>query len=131
NDRKGNGLEFPGLTDIGNRLSTAQLTQVISAGTGRMPSFQHLPESDREAIVNYLLNPHAARPPSTASSSNNLPHTERPPSFGFKPLYVKKRWERLTDQDGYPGVKPPWGTLNAIDLNTGEYLWRVPLGEFP
>src|SRR5690606_12073113 len=67
NDRKGNGLEFPGLTDIGNRLSTAQLAQVISAGTGRMPSFQHLPESDREAIVNYLLNPHAARPPSTAS----------------------------------------------------------------
>jgi quinoprotein glucose dehydrogenase len=28
-------------------------------------------------------------------------------------------------------VKPPWGTLNAIDLNTGDYLWRVPLGEFP
>ena len=25
-------------------------------------------------------------------------------------------------------VKPPWGTLNAIDLNSGEYLWTVPLG---
>jgi quinoprotein glucose dehydrogenase len=28
-------------------------------------------------------------------------------------------------------LRPPWGTLNAIDLNTGEYLWRKPLGEFP
>jgi quinoprotein glucose dehydrogenase len=33
--------------------------------------------------------------------------------------------------DGLPGVKPPWGTLNAIDLNTGRYLWTVPLGEYP
>ena len=35
------------------------------------------------------------------------------------------------DAEGYPNVKPPWGTLNAIDLNTGEYVWRVPLGEYP
>jgi len=128
-DRKGNGLEFPGLTDIGSRLSANQLKGVVSAGTGRMPSFQHLPESDRDAITNYLLNPHAA--PSASNRGSNQPRTERPPAFGFKPLYVKKLWERLTDPDGYPGVKPPWGTLNAIDLNTGEYVWRVPLGEFP
>jgi quinoprotein glucose dehydrogenase len=28
-------------------------------------------------------------------------------------------------------VKPPWGTLSAIDLNTGDYVWRIRLGEFP
>ena len=28
-------------------------------------------------------------------------------------------------------MKPPWGTLNAIDLNTGEYLWRIPFGDHP
>ena len=42
-----------------------------------------------------------------------------------------KVWKPWTDSEGYPATKPPWGTLNAIDLNTGEYLWRVPLGEYP
>ncbi|MDQ3252588.1 MAG: PQQ-binding-like beta-propeller repeat protein, partial [Acidobacteriota bacterium] len=37
----------------------------------------------------------------------------------------------LTDKDGYPAAKPPWGTLNAIDLNRGEIKWQVPLGEYP
>ena len=37
---------------------------------------------------------------------------------------------RFFYQEGYPAVKPPWGTLNAIDLNKGEILWQVPLGEF-
>ena len=26
---------------------------------------------------------------------------------------------------------PPWGTLSAINLNTGKYLWKIPLGEYP
>ncbi|WP_257657420.1 outer membrane protein assembly factor BamB family protein [Parapedobacter lycopersici] len=132
-DRQGNGLEFPSLRGIGSKLSTAQLKALITAGTGRMPSFGHLPEGDRERIVDYLLNPDAARPRTGGGRrvESGEPATEERQPFGFKPLYVKKVWERLTDQDGYPGVKPPWGTLNAIDLNTGEYVWRVPLGEYP
>jgi len=39
-------------------------------------------------------------------------------------------YHELLDQDGHPGVKPPWGTLNAIDLNTGRIAWSVPLGEY-
>ena len=30
-----------------------------------------------------------------------------------------------------PRIKPPWGTLNAIDLNTGETKWSIPFGEYP
>ncbi len=40
-------------------------------------------------------------------------------------------YRKFLDPDGYPAVVPPWGTLNAIDLNTGRYLWKIPLGEYP
>jgi quinoprotein glucose dehydrogenase len=35
------------------------------------------------------------------------------------------------DHEGYPGIKPPWGTLNAIDLNAGTIKWSIPFGEYP
>ena len=45
--------------------------------------------------------------------------------------YTHTGYNRWLDSNGYPAVKPPWGTLNAIDLNTGDYVWRTPLGEHP
>jgi quinoprotein glucose dehydrogenase len=44
--------------------------------------------------------------------------------------YVMTGYNRFLDKNGYPGIKPPWGTLNAVDLNSGKLLWKVPLGEF-
>jgi quinoprotein glucose dehydrogenase len=133
-NRKGNGTQFPNLIDIGKKRSVAEIQSVLKTGSGRMPSFQRLADDERTAIVNYLMN---ARVPNRLQPFNA--HNEVSPSsaeeknkvFGFEPAYVNKVWKKLTDADGYPGIKPPWGMLNAIDLNTGDYLWRVPLGEYP
>ncbi len=40
-------------------------------------------------------------------------------------------YKKFLDPDGYPAIQPPWGTLNAIDMNTGNYLWKIPFGEYP
>jgi quinoprotein glucose dehydrogenase len=131
-DRKGNGKEIPELLTIGTRLKKEEIGNILRVGQGRMPSFQGLSQDDRDAIVNYLLNIKgraaevAAEHKDTASAAS-----AQKSSFPYKPPYISKIWDKVTDQDGYPGIKPPWGTLNAIDLNTGEYVWRVPLGEFP
>lgn len=63
-------------------------------------------------------------------NSNNVPYiaTLRPNSAGG---YDFGGYNYFNDQNGYPASKPPWGNLTAIDLNRGDFAWRIPLGEFP
>jgi quinoprotein glucose dehydrogenase len=137
-DRKGSGTQFPNLVNIGNKRSAMEIATLIKTGSGRMPSFSNISEEDRDALVNFLLNKEKKN---TASANPVSEHSDpfdkansggkKKSGFPYEPKYVSKVWMKFTDQDGYNALKPPWGTFNAIDLNTGDYLWRVPLGEFP
>lgn len=122
---RGDGGRTPSLVGLRQRLSTAQVRQIIERGKGFMPAQNHLPAAEREAIVAYLLE--------LKSPQSNSPHAARiqaqRPGSGVP--YRFAGYHRFLDPNGYPAVKPPWGTLNAIDLNRGEIAWRVPLGEFP
>jgi quinoprotein glucose dehydrogenase len=66
-------------------------------------------------------------------NSNNQPNIIRliPEAKGSPYPYRLQGYDKLLDQEGYPGIKPPWGQLSAIDLNRGEIAWQVPLGEYP
>ncbi|MDB5264132.1 MAG: Quinoprotein glucose dehydrogenase, partial [Adhaeribacter sp.] len=112
------------LVQIQSRLSQAEIATTVKNGRGRMPAFGHLPETDRKNIIQYLSNPD--QKPIAGAGAKNITN----PNIPELP-YNHTGYHRFLDQQGYPAVKPPWGTLNAINLNTGEYLWRVPLGEFP
>ena len=129
-DRRGSGAELPSLVDIGKKRSVDEIKSILKTGSGRMPSFGHLSEKDRDALINFLLNTET-RSPKVAQTAAHTSASINKSGFPYVPAYVSKVWQRFTDKDGYPGIKPPWGTLNAIDLNTGDYLWRVPLGEYP
>src|SRR5262245_7828151 len=89
-----------------------------------MPGFPQLSPPELDAVVSYLVNTSA-----TAQPDSKI---EAQPAPGAAPVdYLFTGYKKWLDADGYPAVAPPWGTLNAIDLNSGEYLWKVPLGEYP
>jgi quinoprotein glucose dehydrogenase len=119
----GDGAQaYPVLTDVGKRLSRQQISAIIETGRGRMPSFQNVPKNERDLIVDYLLHTEKN------VRANSRTHFE---NYNYSPPYVHNGMVQFRDNDGYPAVKPPWGVLNAIDLNTGDYVWQVPLGEYP
>jgi quinoprotein glucose dehydrogenase len=66
-------------------------------------------------------------------NSNNLPNivTLVETEQGAKFRYRITGYNKFLDQEGYPAIKPPWGQLNAIDLNTGKIAWQSVLGEHP
>ena len=75
----------------------------------------------------------ATLPPSTLPGRSDKVEAS-PGSGATKAPAAKYRftgYRKFLDPDGYPAVVPPWGTLNAVDLNTGKYIWKVPLGEYP
>src|SRR2546422_5040896 len=109
---------MPSLIGVSDRLAPAQITMTIKNGKGRMPGFPNLTEDQVSALVDYL----------TSGESKELASSEPPPA---SMKYRFTGYHKFLDPEGYPAVAPPWGTLNAINLNTGEYVWKIPLGEYP
>ena len=117
-DRKG-GAGGPSLVDIATRRTDAQIMQMINEGNGRMPAFGAAMDGAAvKEIVEYLRT---GKVESTRNAQKS-PHLLK---------YRTAYFDIFLDHEGYPGIKPPWGTLNAINLNTGKFAWTIPFGEYP
>jgi quinoprotein glucose dehydrogenase len=119
-DLRGTPPEFPALVRIADRLPEARFREVVEKGSGRMPGFGQLGRDAVRAITRYVM----------AGEDLAVTATKAPPS----PIdleYTHDGYNKFLDPDGYPAVEPPWGTLNAINLDNGEYAWKIPFGEFP
>jgi len=109
---------IPSLVDVGDRISSQQITGTIKNGKGRMPGFPNLADDQLSTLVEFLMS--GANKELTSAEA--VPETMK---------YRFTGYHRFLDPEGYPAAQPPWGTLSAINLNTGEYLWKIPLGEYP
>jgi quinoprotein glucose dehydrogenase len=111
---------FPSLIGIDSRRSKVEVSTIITQGKGMMTGFPGLSDSGKKALNQFLFN-------------------EEPSSDGYVKMEVANKldqnpyqhggYTKFLDSNGLPGISPPWGTLHAIDLNTGNFLWSVPFGE--
>jgi len=132
-DQAGSPPAFPSLVEVGKRMKQTEITETIRNGKGRMPGFPNLTNADMAALLRFLNLPMEPAPASadTGGSRGEPVGDAAASTSSAMPKYRFTGYRKFLDPDGYPAVLPPWGTLNAIDLNTGKYLWKIPLGNYP
>jgi quinoprotein glucose dehydrogenase len=113
---------YPSLIDLGDRLSRAETDHLLTRGKGMMPGFPQLSDTEKAALLSFLLETESknevAEPGITDIETPAVPFEHR-------------GYHKFLDANGLPAISPPWGTLHAIDMNEGEFLWSVPLGDTP
>lgn len=119
-DLAGSPPSFPSLKNLASKTTDAQALALMKNGAGRMPGFARLKDPALDAILRYLMKGEQKEVIQTATEPSPIDQK-----------YTIDGYNKFLDPDGYPAVAPPWGTLNAINLNTGEYAWKIPFGEIP
>jgi quinoprotein glucose dehydrogenase len=106
---------LPPLSGFNNNYKVPDIVKIIKEGRNTMPSFKQIPEDEVQLIAQYILD---------------LKSEKQELSREVAPVYRAIDYTKFLDKDGYPATKPPWGTMNAIDMKTGKIKWKVPLGEY-
>lgn len=114
---------YPSIVEAHKKYDKAKFSELLTTGRRMMPGFNNLSKEEKNAIASYVLN---------IKEEQHLIYSgsEKPKVGPPTPLYGFTGYNKFLTKDGYPAINPPWGTLNAIDLNTGQYVWKIPFGEY-
>jgi quinoprotein glucose dehydrogenase len=122
-DRAGSG-NYPSLLTANKKYNEQQFTDLVNTGRRMMPAFTRLASSEKKALASFILDLRSQQqqpfiaPAHPVDSFRNLP-------------YTITGYNKFLSREGYPAMRPPWGTLNAINLNTGALEWKDTLGDYP
>lgn len=122
-ERKGGG-NYPSLINVNKKYNEADFDKLISNGRKMMPSFNILTTEEKNALASFILELKKNQPEKfIAQAKSKDTYIELP--------YTNTGYNKFLTKEGYPAVKPPWGTLTAINLNTAEVVWKDTLGDYP
>lgn len=138
-ERKGNPASgYPSLIDIGSRRTRDYISNLITHGKGMMPGFPKFDDKQKKSLVAFLLGEEKdeiglakVQASPTTKAKTKVANKGSVNKANTSYSYRISGYSKFLDKNGLPAVSPPWGTLNAIDLNTGEYVWKIPYGEYP
>ncbi|MDP9230052.1 MAG: c-type cytochrome, partial [Bacteroidota bacterium] len=122
-DRSGSG-NYPSIVDANKKYGIDSLLLLINNGRRMMPSFRQLNAEEKKAIVDFVLDI------KTEQKKVFIPSLQPVDTFRQLP-YSMTGYYKFLSPEKYPAISPPWGTLTAINLNTGEHVWKKNLGEYP
>ena len=121
-ERLGGG-DYPSIVGAEKKYTVQQFNQLLTTGRRMMPGNNNLSKEEKNAIASYVLN---------LKSEHKKPYAGPVKKEDGRPssLYDPTGYNKFLTAEGYPAIKPPWGTLNAVNMNTGELVWKIPFGEF-
>lgn len=122
-ERKGSG-NYPGLIGIEKKYNEDSVTHLLKGGRRMMPAFSQLTKEEMEALNTFVLSINSKKDKTYAGPVKKAnPYWEMP--------YNSTGYNKFLTKEGYPAVAPPWGTLTAINLQTGKIVWKNTLGDTP
>ncbi|WP_425235112.1 pyrroloquinoline quinone-dependent dehydrogenase [Ulvibacterium sp.] len=121
-DRKGVVASgFPSLIDLQLRKEKNEVSTIVTQGKGMMTGFPQIPKEEMDALLRFLFDEEVQH--SVAEESDQKDSIAIP--------YKHAGYNKFLDSNGLPAIAPPWGTMHAIDLNTGDFIWSIPFGNTP
>ncbi len=115
---KGSGNN-PSLIGVNKKYNTDAFYGLLKTGRRMMPAFRQLNDNEREAVASFVLNLQASKTKAFAAAKKD----DR-----FQLPYTITGYNKFLSKEGYPAIAPPWGTLNALDVANGNWVWKKPLG---
>jgi quinoprotein glucose dehydrogenase len=116
------GGNYPTLQNMSAKYNVSQFEELVASGRRMMPGFKHLTDEERNAIAVFVLG---LKSEMKKPFKNSRVEKVDPASVP----YTITGYNKFVSKENYPAIKPPWGTLNAVNLNTGKLEWKIPLGE--